>query len=275
VTRSAQHQGGRYPPGLKSRLHKKMACGAGTSVPADSAKECGAGTSVPADPHHTRRSFHRRWTIAPSLVWGAAYCACAVLSVSAAAQSLADVARAEAERRKTIAQPSRVYTNRDLKPVPGPVPAPPAEAGDTSPDVAPSAARKKRNGPSPGAASRRPPAETGDDLKDPEEDADTTEHEEERRKDDEQRWRARMAEARDQVRRSRMFADALQSRINALNADFSARDDPAQRSVIGTELNKALAELERVRGDIEAQDKAVTDLEEEARRSGVPPGWLR
>jgi hypothetical protein len=40
-------------------------------------------------------------------------------------------------------------------------------------------------------------------------------------------------------------------------------------------LNKALAELERVRGDIEAQEKAVTDLEEEARRAGVPPGWLR
>ena len=84
-----------------------------------------------------------------------------------------------------------------------------------------------------------------------------------------------MAEARDQVERSRMFAEALQSRINALNADFSARDDPAQRAVIGTQLQKALAELERVRGDIEAQEKALADLEEEARRAGVPPGWLR
>ena len=108
-----------------------------------------------------------------------------------------------------------------------------------------------------------------------EEDSETGEDEEKRRSDDEQRWRARMAEARDQVERSRMFAEALQSRINALNADFSARDDPAQRSVIGTQLNKALAELERVRGDIEAQEKAVMDLEEEARRAGVPPGWLR
>jgi hypothetical protein len=205
----------------------------------------------------------------------AACCACAVLSVSATAQSLADVARAEAERRKTIAQPSRVYTNRDLKPVPTPVPPPPAGAGETSPEVAPSGARKKRNGSSPGAASRRPRAETGDDSQDAEEDVDTAEDEDKGREDDEQRWRARMVEAREQVRRSRMFADALQSRINALNTDFSARDDPAQRSVIGTELNKALAELERVRGDIEAQEKAVTDLEEEARRAGVPPGWLR
>jgi hypothetical protein len=213
--------------------------------------------------------------MAPSLVRCAVCCACAALSVSATGQSLAEVARAEAERRKTIAQPSRVYTNRDLKPVPGPVPPPPAEAGETSPEVAPSGARTKRNGSSPSAASRRPRAKTGDDLEDAEEDVDTTEDEEKPREDDEQRWRARMAEAREQVRRSRMFADALQSRINALNTDFSARDDPAQRSVIGTELNKALAELERVRGDIEAQEKAMTDLEEEARRAGVPPGWLR
>jgi hypothetical protein len=217
----------------------------------------------------------RRRTIAPSLLWGAACCACAAVSVSATAQSLAEVARAEAERRKTIAQPSRVYTNRDLKPVPTPLPPPPAEAGETSPDVAPSAARNKRNGPSADAGSRRPRARPGDDSEDAEQAGDTTENDEKRREDDEERWRARMAEAREQVRRSRMFADALQSRINALNADFSARDDPAQRSVIGTELNKALAELERVRGDIETQEKAVTDLEEEARRAGVPPGWLR
>jgi len=93
--------------------------------------------------------------------------------------------------------------------------------------------------------------------------------------DDEQRWRSRMAAARDQVDRSRTLAEALQSRINALTADFSARDDPAQRAVVGEQLNKALAELDRISGDIEVQQKQVTDLEEEARRAGVPPGWVR
>ena len=71
------------------------------------------------------------------------------------------------------------------------------------------------------------------------------------------------------------MAEALQSRINALTADFSARDDPAQRAVVGEQLNKALAELDRISGDIEVQQKQVTDLEEEARRAGVPPGWVR
>jgi hypothetical protein len=115
----------------------------------------------------------------------------------------------------------------------------------------------------------------GSQDEDDEEDEQTGDDEEKRRAEDEQRWRARIADARDQIKRSRMFAEALQSRINALNADFSARDDPAQRSAIGAQLNEALAELERVRGEIEAQEQGVSDLEEEARRAGVPPGWLR
>jgi predicted nucleic acid-binding Zn-ribbon protein len=40
-------------------------------------------------------------------------------------------------------------------------------------------------------------------------------------------------------------------------------------------LDKALAELERVRTELEDQEQRVTDLEDEARRAGVPPGWLR
>jgi hypothetical protein len=84
-----------------------------------------------------------------------------------------------------------------------------------------------------------------------------------------------MAEARERVERSRLFADALQSRVNALTTDFAARDDPAARAAVRTDLDKALAELERVRGDITEQERMLVELEEEARRAGVPPGWLR
>ena len=46
------------------------------------------------------------------------------------AQTLADVARKEEERRKTIREPAKVYTNKDLTaPPPGsPQPVPPARA---------------------------------------------------------------------------------------------------------------------------------------------------
>jgi hypothetical protein len=72
-----------------------------------------------------------------------------------------------------------------------------------------------------------------------------------------------------------MFQEALQSRINALSTDFVNRDDPYQRAKVAEDRQKALAELERVKGDIEKANKAIADIEEEARKAGVPPGWLR
>jgi hypothetical protein len=170
------------------------------------------------------------------------------------AQSLADIARAEAERRKSIAQPSRVYTNKDLKPVRPPAGA--VQAGERG--AAPRREHQKGADNREAAATPTDPSARG-----PAHDS------------DESRWRRRMADARERAERSRTFAEALQSRINALTTDFSARDDPAARAAIRTELDKALAELARVRGEIAEQDEAITGLEEEARRAGVPPGWIR
>ena len=84
-----------------------------------------------------------------------------------------------------------------------------------------------------------------------------------------------MIDARASVDRSRTFADALQSRINALTADFSARSDPAQRDQIAADRQKALTELDRVRKEIQDGAKAIADIQEEARKAGAPAGWVR
>lgn len=175
-----------------------------------------------------------------------------VLAVGAAfPQSLADVARKEEARRKQVKKPARLYTNQDLGAADsGSRPAPETPAADAVPTPASTAAQR---------APDAPQAPT----------------EEEQRATQQEQWRARMSAARDQLERSRMFAEALQTRANSLWADFTARDDPAQRSMIETERKKTLAEIDRVKGDIEAETKAIADLEEEARRAGVPPGWLR
>jgi hypothetical protein len=78
-----------------------------------------------------------------------------------------------------------------------------------------------------------------------------------------------------QLDRDKTYADAMQSRVNALTTDFVNRDDPAQRSVIEADRQKALAELDRLKNSIADTQKAITQLEEEARRANVPPGWLR
>ena len=88
-------------------------------------------------------------------------------------------------------------------------------------------------------------------------------------------WAGRMKDARDKQQRSQIFADSLQTRINSLTTDFVNRDDPAQRAKIESDRKAALAELERVKKEIDAQTKAIAAIEEEARRAGVPAGWLR
>ena len=88
-------------------------------------------------------------------------------------------------------------------------------------------------------------------------------------------WKKRIQAQRDELARAEMFADALQTRINVLSADFVARDDPAQRAVIATDRQKALAELDRVKQEIVQHTKTIAGIQDEARRANVPPGWLR
>ena len=82
-------------------------------------------------------------------------------------------------------------------------------------------------------------------------------------------------QAREELRRNEMFAEALQTRINALSRDFTSRDNPAQRAPDSARIAEALTELERVKQDVERGKKQIADIEEEARKAGVPPGWLR
>jgi hypothetical protein len=170
------------------------------------------------------------------------------LPLLATAQSLADVARAEEARRSAVKKPARVYTNADLKSdITRSTPA-----GNVSPDAPLSTQVPALNLPGGKAApDAQAPAK------------------------DQAYWSARINGARAALDRSRIFADALQSRINALTTDFTNRDDPAQRQQLELERQRSMAELDRVKKEIAEQTKAISDIEEEARKAGVPPGWLR
>jgi hypothetical protein len=175
------------------------------------------------------------------------------VAVPASAQSLGELAKKEQERRKTSPPAAKTYTNEDLKPVPAPA-GTPAKAADAK------------------DAKTAEAAKTADKASEPEK-VDATKPPEPAK--DEAYWRGRMTAAREDVRRNQAFKEAMQSRINALSADFSARDDPYQRAKIADDRQKALAELARLTEDIEKSTKLIADIEEEARRAGVPPGWIR
>jgi hypothetical protein len=67
----------------------------------------------------------------------------------------------------------------------------------------------------------------------------------------------------------------MQTRINALTTDFVNRDDPAQRAVIEQNRQKSIDQLAKLNQSVQDTKKAIADFLEEARRAGVPPGWLR
>ncbi len=168
------------------------------------------------------------------------------------AQTLGDIAKREEARRKQVKAPAKVYTNEDLR-GDGGAPAPAAPANEAA---APNAAQ-----PAAPAAGAQPKDADKAAAEDP--------------KKSEAYWKDRVAKARSDLDRAKTFADALQSRINALTTDFAARSDPAQRGQIGNDRQKALAELDRVKKEIEANTKAIADIQEEARKAGVPAGWVR
>jgi hypothetical protein len=163
------------------------------------------------------------------------------------AQSLADVARAEEERRKAVKAPAKVYTNDNLTkggemPSAAPAPATPAQPSTSKP----ASATAKPDSTKPAADGR-----------------------------DEKYWKARIEGVQQSLARNKVLLDALQSRVNALNTDFVNMDDPAKRQVIQQNLSTALAEMERMKQDVEKLNKEIISIQDEARRAGVPPGWLR
>lgn len=173
---------------------------------------------------------------------------CAYGTASVAAQSLADIARKEQERRKQVVAPGKVFTNADLRalppvsdPPPTPVSATPASATPTAEAVIPAAREAAA------ASTAR----------------------------DENYWRSRIAASRLMLDRAKLMFDSHTSRINALTTDFVNRDDPAQRALLAQDRQNVLAEQERMRLEILRLTKDIAVIEDEARRAGVPPGWLR
>src|SRR5262245_55881812 len=174
----------------------------------------------------------------------------AAFAGSIRAQSLADVARKEGERRRAVSQPGRVYTNQDLHPAPSTVLPPAAAEPKTDQKTA-----SEKDATSPGAKAAAGAANE--------------------RAKDRAYWSDRLKAVQEQLARDQTYAAALQSRINALMADFVNRDDPAQKGVIERDRLRAIAELDRLRQAIPNDKKAIDSLLDEARRAGVPPGWLR
>ena len=164
--------------------------------------------------------------------------------------SLADIAAKEKARRASLAETSKVYTNDDLRGGLRLTTGRTISDVDTTSSAARDTAATPPDDPPIGA------------------EADPSAR-------DEEYWRERIVSARDDKRRAELMAAALQNRIDGLWAEFTARDNPLQRAELEQNRSDAIQELERTKAEVGRLDQEIRDIEDEARRSRVPPGWLR
>jgi hypothetical protein len=165
-------------------------------------------------------------------------------------QTLADVAKAEEARRKSVKKTSKVYTNTALTPditTPVPPSVPSSGSGNASANATPS------NTTPGGTAAPADKAAVKDQAY----------------------WQGRISQARTELGRTQMFADSLQTKINSLKTDFVNRDNRVEREKIELELNTALAEVERLKKEVADKQKAIAAIQDEGRKAGAPAAWLR
>ena len=161
------------------------------------------------------------------------------LSASAAAQGLGSAAARERQRReKTKAPPAPVFTNDDLP-----------SSGDTDDTEETSEVSDDEVTPS----SSEPPVEPVDPVRA------ELDREREKRALAERDWRARFAEARTRV---------------------SEAEERCWQDVIRTEFYNGIPVQVRVKEFVETEEyrqakRNLAELQEEFRRTGLPPGWAR
>ena len=158
-------------------------------------------------------------------------------------QSLADVAAAaEAARRKAAAGPVKTYTNDDL-------------SGTSSTGAAPAAVAPAKSADAPAKK---------DEAKAPVDEKKTEKY-----------WKDRASSLESSLARNKILLDALQSQVNGLNAEYLSKDDPGQRALLEKKIQTASSEMQRVQQEIEKQKQSQGELQDEARKAGVPSGWIR
>jgi hypothetical protein len=167
------------------------------------------------------------------------------------AQSLGDVAKREEEKKKKSGKPpatAKVYTDEDLKKA--------HDADSSAVNFLPENEGLQ--------ASRSSPADSSSGGS-------------EGGGRGEKYWRKQAAERRDVFQEAEKRVKNLEARLAALRYDTSPTNtqDPNRLQNRDRELVQLEQELEEARRELERARQARDNLEDEARRAGALPGWVR
>jgi hypothetical protein len=182
-----------------------------------------------------------------------AFVLCAVAVGTAEAQSLADVAKREADRRGAVTGAGKVYTNGDLKPdftkppAPPAAPAPVAEKAAVQAPGTPASTEEPLQVPvaAPGTeVERQAPSDKGEDY-----------------------WRNKATVIRSAIAAQQAQIAALESRVLSLAQGKTATD---QRE---GELSASM--LVKAKADLVSLEEEKARFEDVAKSKNVPAAWLR
>jgi DNA repair exonuclease SbcCD ATPase subunit len=159
--------------------------------------------------------------------------------------ALAEAARKAREQKKNLPKAAKVYDNDNIPRSPGAV----SVVGEAS---------KKSEA---GAPSKKSEAAT-------------LTKEEKAEKKDEAYWRARFAKARVKLKKDQDELEVLQRELGQLQVQYYPDPMKAlQQQYSQADINKQRAKIDAKQKDIQQDQQAISDLEDELRRSGGDPGW--
>ena len=176
-------------------------------------------------------------------------------AASAHAQTLGEVAKAEAARRANVKKPAQAITDKDLKPVSPPAvpPQAPATAAETAAPEAPAGESAKAEG---GEATPEPMKA--------------------RDKRDEPYWRKRFTETREAVGKAQQDAADMQARVAAIDVEMQdTKLSVARRSELNVERDSALLALKRFKQNAADLSGELANLERRAQEAKIDPSWTK
>jgi hypothetical protein len=172
---------------------------------------------------------------------------------------VADAARKAREAKKDAPKPKRVITDDDLK-----------TSGPRS-DVAPASAPVDATGATTATAGQAAggPAKAGDSAKT----GDATKDED---PNGEKAWRARFRDMHDKIAKAERELDILSRELEKAQVEYYPDPQKAmtQQNTRG-DIKEKQAKIDAKKKELDQLRQALSDLEDELRKSGGDPGWAR
>ena len=93
---------------------------------------------------------------------------------------------------------------------------------------------------------------------------------------DEKSWRDKFAGLRHKLEQDQADLDVMQRELGVLNTQFYT--DPVkamQQQLTRSDINNKIADIDKKKAQIQADQQAISDAEDDLRKSGGDPGWAR